>query len=351
MDNRSIRSLAKSRLSSNWGAAIGIMLVMAIVQAVGGGLQSALVPVAAPTLLTDIVERGDMAALALALGQRTSLSTLVGLIFSLIVGMMGVGVSWGYIHMIDSGDLQFESMTWAFSKLGTVILFNLWTFLWMSLWSLPLGIVVIIQGLAAASGNSTLSNVGFLLVFPTSILIIVKGLQYSQGIHILYDNPDMGPRALLRESIEQMRGQGIRYILLFLPYVLPLILTGILMVAFIIMGINGFVDVTSIQSGSGNGLMVLGIIGAMGSLIALIVLSFVLGPRVASAQAAFYIQCIRREPIPRDFNDYRDKEAYRPQDQILEASPDDYEGRSDQDEFAENTAPLSHIPPDEGEDH
>lgn len=298
MNNKNIKALAKERLSPNWGAAVGIIVILAVVRSLGAGIQAALMPQISPEAFM-MAMAGEDPYLAMdqvrQLSGGSGLASTIGMIFSLVLTLMSTGVSWGYVKMVDTGDLEFESVTWAFPRFGEVILLILWIFLWTLLWTLPniLAMGILTGGLIIESDPLIIG--GLIAFLVTSIFYISRIIRYSQAFLILYDNPKMGARAALRESIEQMRGKVGRYILLMLSYYLPIIIVSILMTVFIGIGINGFVMTMDSQGMLGSGSMLLGFGGAVVSIIGLIVLSFMLMPRIASGQAVFYTELIRRE--------------------------------------------------------
>lgn len=309
MNNKSIRSIAKSKLSPNWGAAVGIMVIMAVVRGLATGIQTAMMPEVSTEAIMMAMAGGDpyMAVDQIQdLSSGSGLSSLVGIVFSIIMTIMATGISWGYVDMVDRGDLQFESITWAFPRFGEIILLYLWTGLWTVLWALP-----VITAMGILTGGIIMESdpviIGSLLAFlVTLVLYISRIIRYSQALLVLYDNPKMGARAALRESIEQMRGKVGQYILLMLSYYLPLIILSTLFAVFVGFGVVGFGEAMTTSGVSGNSTMVIGIVGSIGSFIMLIILSFMLAPRIASGQAVFYTELIRRDGFTAKEEDFSD---------------------------------------------
>lgn len=293
MNNASIRQLAKSKLSKNWGSALAILIIMALVFGLGELIQAALTPGLSLQALQKFIQYGDMSDFILNEPKRTSLTTVVGLVFGLIHFLLRTGASWGYIHMIDSGQLQFESLTWAFKYLGTLILLFLWTSLWIILWAIPFAISVVFAGMAADADSPILALVLFLVALAFVVNLFIRSMLYSQAPLVLYDSPGMDVRDALSLSIGRMQGRVGQYFCLELSYEFPLILVSLAALTFIYAAAKKtaeFMITGQIQAGR---LISLGGIGLAVTLLVGLAFWLVIVPRRNAGRAAFYTLLIR----------------------------------------------------------
>lgn len=295
MNNSSIRQLAKSKLSPNWKIALAILLVTALVSLLGGTIQSALTPGMSLGALQKVFQYGDYTDFFLNQPTETSLSKLAGFVFGLINLVLGTGVSWGYIHMVDSEELKFESLTWAFKHLGSLILLHLWTSLWIILWSIPFAISAVISKVAADSQSSVLALVMFLIALATGLNLLYRSFLYSQATLILYDSPGMDIRDILRASIDRMQGRVGQFLALQLSYDYPLIILGLAALVFIYEGARRTAEYMITGQAPAAHVMAIGGIGLVLTLLAGLILSIWIVPRRNAGLAAFYTQNIRRK--------------------------------------------------------
>ncbi len=174
-----------------------------------------------PTLLalTSIVN-----LLSWLVGQISD-SSLISVIFSLLLSILTMGILKGSLEYLRGTPLQFDCIASMFPKCTKVICYELWVMLFIFLWMLP-GLLVtfiggVMGGVSVANGQGDVTTAGLIALAAGLVAMLVllfrAALNYSMGGCLLIDNPEMGGLAVLEKSKAMMRGNRWRFVKMNLP--------------------------------------------------------------------------------------------------------------------------------------
>lgn len=185
------RAKAREALSGKWGVAVGTGFIASILGAYtalgnGGGRSSSSSNLSTETketlqsTLSDIPDEVWLTILGVI-----ALLSLVMLIWSVAMGLIGGAVTLGYVkfnlNLIDGKAVEFSDLFSQFNRFGQAFLMQLLRGLFIFLWTL-------------------------LLIIPG----IIATYSYAMTPYILYENPDMSASDAIRKSKELMKGNKWR---------------------------------------------------------------------------------------------------------------------------------------------
>lgn len=140
---------------------------------------------------------------------------LIGLVTSILInGVLALASIKWYLSVAQRlPDTRFSDFISNFSYGLKGALAYLWQTLWLIIWSfvymIPVTVLAVFGGVMGFSAESpgiliTLSVAAFIIY---AVLIIRKGLSYSQQFYVVGDNPHIGVRRALRLSMAMTRGR------------------------------------------------------------------------------------------------------------------------------------------------
>lgn len=113
-----------------------------------------------------------------------------------------------------------------FSKelLPKFLFLAIWQTIFLFLWAMLLGVGAAIITILSAIGVSTLGIlIGIPLMFAGYVMVIIKSYSYAMSTYILYDEVQNGTytnsRAIIKKSVEMMRGNKWRYFCLQFSFI------------------------------------------------------------------------------------------------------------------------------------
>lgn len=223
-----LKHRGKAALSGHWKVAIAITVITLLLSGLmvyaqpdgvlSGGFNN---PMSVEDLNQQMMQMEPMDPATLLTVQ------LIGLISSLLInGVLALASIKWYLSVAQGlPDTRFSDFISNFSYGLKGVLAYLWQNLWLLLWSfvymIPVMAVIALAtffGIASESAGMT----GLLVLFAFVVylvLIIRKGLSYSQQFYIIGDNPHIGVRRALRLSIAMTEGRLLDLFVLGLSFI------------------------------------------------------------------------------------------------------------------------------------
>lgn len=248
--NQELRKLSKEDLSGNWLAGVVLIIIVGLI----GGLLRQIIGAFAgpnPAELAGIQTPTDIDAMApyfMDVFQKSLASYgIMGLLIKPIEELFNVGISFGFLDMVDGAKLKLEYIIAPFTeRFGRNILTAI------------LYLIIIAVGYA-------------LLVIPG----IIFTFMFMPVYYILRDRQDLDVVGVFKESKRLMKGHKFNYFKLILPYaLLPLVLLAIITVLIVV-----FVNKEMIGS-----MILMGLI----SMILAAVMTFYIGIKIRALSAGYY---------------------------------------------------------------
>ena len=205
--NSEIRKTARERLSGNWGAAVGIVLFVFVIQMIIETVCGALDNLFNSQILYTPFPHVPP-------GTPIKVIGLFGTVSGIVSVLIYIGVLWISIDLARGGKLSFkvEEILQAFtSKISwKVVITYVLVLIYTTLWSL-------------------------LLIVPG----IIKGISYSLTFYIFKDNPDLSPNEAITLSRKMLDGYKQQVFRLSLSFVgMGLVIFIIAMILISAMGLT-----------------------------------------------------------------------------------------------------------------
>lgn len=302
MDNRKLRL----RASAAWKQHFGTLVMMVLLLSVAGACLERLLLwwgglLKAPPLLVQGVGSQLSSLTAGEVVESLLLLGLFGVVSAAMTAMtvttLHTGMLHGLLRMLRGEACSVSALFSRMRACLKVTALQLWISLRAALWVLPgLGVVALLSGgvqaLAYQIGlnarqTALLLSMGQTATLLTTLAMALRvALLYSMTLPVLADRPEAGVRDCLRRSSAMMKGRRWQLVCLCMPYLLAALAT-ILVPALLL----------SVWQGRA----VLSVWLAMIIALAVLVLMFVILPRLQLALAAFYIDLspMASEPAPR----------------------------------------------------
>lgn len=268
--NSDLRKLTKEDLVGNWGTAVLLAILLAVIS----GLLSQLFSIfnfsgASTSVVPPMTDTPDVLIPYVIETMETSVKTssVASLITSVLIAIFNLGIDFGFLDTVDGNSLELEHLISGFnSNLGKNIL-----------------VVVISQ-----------------LIISIGMILIIPGIIFSYILlpvpFLLKDYPDLEVTDILKKSKDLMKGHKFNFFKAALPfYLIPV---GIFVVSTILLGV-----LLSQES------FALGILLFAIGILAGIVASFWADIKVKVLRAGYYRRILN--PIPEyddedDFIDFED---------------------------------------------
>jgi len=142
---------------------------------------------------------------------------------TLFTPVLGAGVRWLHLGMVDGEKKSVSSLFDAFKLYGQMVAMNFLKGIIATLWAIVPTIIaagVFVSSLENASSiGGAMATITLYLAIPTIVVLVVL-LKYSQAVYLFRDNPEMGVREALRASKELMQRSKVDYFTLNLGYAL-----------------------------------------------------------------------------------------------------------------------------------
>lgn len=240
-----IRRAARGVLANNWGNAVAVSLLVAVISAavsfvistiqsvvtiIGGGFGSATTIFTlygmeeTDSVLFPILGTGMLATLGI-IGAVITL--VLSVLSTLVTANLQTGQARFFVNLAGGGKpgigALFSQFSCGFLKaFGLCWYIALRLFLWMLAGYIP-GVVMICIGSAIAQftpvAAAVLMVVGILAAVAGYVLVIIAGIRYSMAYYVLADNCTVGIREAVKRSAQLMHGNKGRFFILELSFI------------------------------------------------------------------------------------------------------------------------------------
>lgn len=240
-----IRRAARGVLANNWGNAVAVSLLVAVISAavsfvistiqsvvtiIGGGFGSATTIFTlygmeeTDSVLFPILGTGMLATLGI-IGAVITL--VLSVLSTLVTANLQTGQARFFVNLAGGGKpgigALFSQFSCGFLKaFGLCWYIALRLLLWMLAGYIP-GVVMICIGSAIAQftpvAAAVLMVVGILAAVVGYVLVIIAGIRYSMAYYVLADNCTVGIREAVKRSAQLMHGNKGRFFILELSFI------------------------------------------------------------------------------------------------------------------------------------
>ncbi|MBM6616840.1 DUF975 family protein [Bacillus suaedaesalsae] len=174
-----VKSQARAALSGKWGLAVGTAFLIGLISSVIPGL-------------VEVFVSGGFSNY-FAQEEPTLTATIANLVTTVLLIPLGIGLYWFFLRLVREENPTLGSVFEVYADLKTSIK--------LIVTSIVVGFFVLLWSL--------------LLIIPG----IIKGIAYSQAFYILKDKPEYGTLQAITESRKLMDGYKWKYFLLQLSFI------------------------------------------------------------------------------------------------------------------------------------
>ncbi|NFV12024.1 DUF975 family protein [Clostridium sporogenes] len=245
LSNSQIKSKAKEALKGNWGTAVITFIIFNIVM-------YSITYVYNINQISNYIQNPYLASENPSLGA----SGILFFIKLLLAGPMTYGITRFCMNLVRDKSHKIENIFEGFKYFGGTFIINIvlgiYRFLWSLLLFIPLFIIIFVVLMKEFSKtnmnfystgndfNGWLVAIFILLVIVLTVALAMILFRYSMTYYIYIDNPDIGAMQAIKESVDIMKGNKTRLLLLYLSFILWYLL-GIITLSIAFLWITPYV--------------------------------------------------------------------------------------------------------------